>query len=302
MRLKLLGLFLALILIHTAEAAGPACPAGMPLGALQLTVTRRQGSTPLPLNRVNRLEEGDRISYTPVLKPSEKRTGEVAIVLIAASPTAGDQQDFSVLEPKNASKPAQWTVPWRSALALYVYGPSGLSARKLRGFIARDQELVAQLADYAEKTAQTESVLAALANYQLTGRNDGVSAALEGFAGQYGNSNKIDRSAPSDQQTLSALRTLNPALSAYDPISPSASHRVAQTTGLATTVAGMFLGSTVGLTAGGAAMALNLKTLMFPDTEFRSAYSNESNLCSTREPNPSRKRRAYLWAMRVPNA
>ncbi len=302
--MKPLYLLLSVLLsiVSVVQGAGPACPAGMPLGAFQVTVTRATGSAPLPLNRSNRLEEGDKIAYSPILKPSEKRPGEVSIVLIAANPTAGDGQDYTVLEPKSASKPAEWKVPWSSALAVYVYGPSGLSARKLRGFVRRDQELVTQLADYAEKTEKTESVLQALNTYDLTGRTDGVHAAFEGFAGQYGISNKIDRSAPLDQQTLAALRTLNPALSAYDPIAPSHGQRVAQTTGLAATVAGMFLGSTVGLAAGSAALTLNLKTLMFPDTDFRSAYSNELHLCTAREANPSRKRLAYLWALRVPNS
>jgi hypothetical protein len=71
----------------------------------------------------------------------------------------------------------------------------------------------------------------------------------------------------------------------------------------------MFLGSTVGLAAGSTAMALNLKTLLFPDTDFRSAYSQSTNpsadvvaLCTTREPYKTRKRIGYLWAVRVPDA
>ena len=71
----------------------------------------------------------------------------------------------------------------------------------------------------------------------------------------------------------------------------------------------MFLGSTVGLAAGTTAMALNLKTLLFPDTDFRSAYSQPVKaapdtvaLCTTREPYKSRKRIGYLWALRIPDA
>jgi len=279
----------------------------MPLGSFELTVRRASQSDPgIPLHRINRLEEGDHVTYTPVLKPKEKRPGQVTLVVIAAQPQAGDNSDFSVLPPHDADEAATWTVPFRSSLALYVYGPAGLSTGKLRGFIGKDQELVAQLADYAEKTAQTETVLQALATYETTGAGEGVQAALSGFAGQFGNATRIDRTAPLDQQTLAAFRTLNPALSAYDPISPAGSQRVAQTAGLATTVAGMFFGSTVGLAAGGTAMALNLKTLLFPDTDFRSAYTqqNESKpgqtLCSTRETIQNRKRRAFLWAVRVP--
>jgi hypothetical protein len=53
-------------------------------------------------------------------------------------------------------------------------------------------------------------------------------------------------------------------------------------------------------------MALNMKTILFPDTDFRSAYAqpakeNAIPLCASRDANRSRKRLAYLWAMRVPD-
>jgi hypothetical protein len=279
----------------------------MPLGGVEITVVRKDGNPPIPLSKINQLEEGDRIVYAPSLRPHEKRRGDVAIVLVPSRPDPEQKQNFVILEQKDAEKPAQWTVSFRSSLAAYVYGPSGLSTRKLRGFLAKDQELVAQLADYAEKTKQTEEVLQALATYEDSGSTENLGAALQGFAGQYGLDGKIDRNAPLNQQTMDAMRTLNPALSAFDPISPSGSQRVSQTTGLATIVAGMFLGSTVGLAAGGAALGLNLKTLVFPDTDFRSAYAqkatgNTVSLCTSRTPSKSRTRLAYLWAMRLPDS
>lgn len=274
----------------------------MPLGSIELTV-KRNSPAPIPISKINQIEEGDKIYYAPAKKPKEKRRGEIAMVLAAP----GREHDFTVLETKDADKPAEWTVPFRASLAVYVYGPSGLSTRKLKGFLSKDQELIAQLADYAEKTAQTEAVLHAIASYEMSGQGDNLGAALQGFAGQYGISNKLDRNAPMNEQTLAAFRTLNPALSAYDPISPSGMQRVSQTAGLAATVAGMFLGSTVGLAAGSTAMALNLKTLMFPDTDFRSAYSQAGTqqavaLCTAREPQRSRRRIGYLWALRIPDA
>jgi hypothetical protein len=277
----------------------------MPLGSIELTVKRGDQGAPLPIAKVNRIEEGDEIQYAPSLKPKEKRSGEIAIVLVASN----QDNDFAILDAKDAEKPAKWTVPFRTSLAMYVYGPSGLSIRKLRGVLKKDNELIAQLAEYAEKTSQTESVLQAIAQYESTSAGDNLQAALQGFAQQSGINGKLDRTASSDQQMLSALRTLNPALSAYDPISPSGTARLGQTAGLAATVAGMFLGSTVGLAAGGTAMALNLKTLLFPDTDFRSAYSQPTqitpesvSLCTAREPFKTRKRIGYLWALRIPDA
>jgi len=82
---------------------------------------------------------------------------------------------------------------------------------------------------------------------------------------------------------------------------------VAQSAGLAGAVASMFFGSPVGLAAGGAALFLNMRTLVFPDTDFRSAFTQpfETNglaLCAKNEPEKPRTRVAYLWMMKVPNA
>ncbi|MBC8167108.1 MAG: hypothetical protein H7Y20_14720 [Bryobacteraceae bacterium] len=297
MPFKILSLVL---LAATLYAAAPSCPAGMPLGSIELTV-KRTSPVGLPIHRIGQIEEGDQIFYAPSLKPGEKRRGSVALVLVSAARS----HDFVILESKDARKPAHWTAPFHASLAVYVYGPSGLSASKLKGFLAKDEELIAQLADYAEKTAQTEAVLQAIATDDSVGHTESLGAALQGFAAQYGVSNKIDRSASGNDQTLAALRTLNPALAVYDPISPSGAQRVSQTASLAATVAGMFLGSTFGLAAGSTAMALNLKALMFPDTDFRSAYSQPAKsetiaLCTAREPQKSRKRIGYLWALRIP--
>jgi hypothetical protein len=235
------------------EAAIPSCPAGMPLGSIHLTVKRTEQGPPIPLDKLNRVEEGDRILYAPSLRDNEKRRGEIAVVLVSAVPQPEEKHNFEVLDSRDADKPAEWKVPYRASVAVYVYGPSGLSTRKLKGFLEKDQELIAQLADYAENTAQTEAVLQALDTYERNGSVENVGAALQGFAGQYGISSKIDRTAPLDQQTLAALRTLNPALSAYDPIAPSRMQQFSQSAGLAATVAGLFLGSTVGLAAGSTA-------------------------------------------------
>ncbi len=302
------ALSLVLFIGSCASYAVPLCPAGRPLGGIEVTVQRTPEAPAIPLWKVNQVEEGDEIIYSPALRSNEKRGGEVAVVLVASVPQPDQDLNFTILETKNADEPARWKAPFRASLAMYVYGPSGLSTRKLKGFLAKDQELVAQLADYAEKTAQTETVLQAIASYEQFGNTESLGAALHGFAGQYGISGKIDRNAPLNEQTLAAFRTLNPALSSYDPISPSGSQRVSQTAGLAATVAGMFLGSTVGIAAGGTAMALNLKTLLFPDADFRSAYSQPSkadnavSLCTGRDPYKSRKRIAYLWAIRIPDS
>jgi len=258
----------------------------------------------LPLRTINRLEEGDTLLYRPLLRPGEQRKGEVAMVLVPADRIATGEK-LLILEPKPANKPQQWSVPWRVSVVAYVYGPSGLNARKVRTFLSQDDGLVAQLADYAEKTAQTEALIAALSSPASSAAN--VQAALQGFSAQYGLNVQLDRTAPPNQQALVMMRTLNPAIAGYDPISPQGSPQLGQTASLATSVAVLFFGSPVGLAAGGTAMLMELRAVAFPRSEFRSSFSQSLpndglGLCGRRDPVPPHTKVAYLWASRVPNA
>lgn len=301
------SLVAALTLVAAAEAAPVPpviCPAGGPIGSVDLRVSSPRGAgEPLPLRTINRLEEGDTLLYRPILRPSEQRKGEVAIVLVPADRIATGEK-LTILGPKAAGKPQQWSVPWRVSVLAFVYGPSGLNARKVKTFLSRDDGLVAQLADYAEKTAQTEALITALSSPASSAAN--MQAALQGFSAQYGLNVQLDRTAPPNQQALVAMRTLNPAIASYDPISPQGTPQLAQTAGLATSVAVMFFGSPVGLAAGGTAMLLELRAVAFPRSDFRSSLAqplpNDGlGLCGRRDPVPPHTKVAYLWASRVPN-
>jgi hypothetical protein len=270
---------------------------------VDLRVRPANGGNPLPLRTINRLEEGDSVLYRPILRPTEKRPGEVAIVLVPAR-RVPDQPNLQVLIPKPAAQAQEWKVPSRSAVAAYVYGPAGLSRVKVEKFLAKDNDLIAQLADYAEKTAQTEALIQALSSD--TGSGETVNAAFSGFASQYGFSTQIDRTAPTDQQMALMFRTLNPAMATYDPISPAPTQRVGQTASMATAVAALFFGSPVGLAAGGTAMLLQMHSLAFPNTVFRSSFAEPMpedglGLCGKRDAVPAHTKVAYLWATRIPN-
>lgn len=258
----------------------------------------------LPLRTINQLDEGDTLLYRPLLHSGEERKGEVTLVLIPANPTAVGEKVL-ILEPKPADKPQQWKCPWRVAVVGYVYGPSGLNAKKVRSFLTRDDDLIAQLAEYAEKTAQTEALIAALSS--PTSSSAAVHSALQGFASQYGVNVQIDRTASTEQQAMTMFRTLNPAIATYDPIGQQAGRPAGQTASLATSVATLFFGSPVGLAAGGTAMLLELRALAFPKTEFRSSFSQSTanaglGLCGRRDAPAAHTKIAYLWASRVPNA
>ena len=281
------------------------CPAGGALGAVDLRVaSSRDAADALPLRTINRLEEGEILQYRPVLRTGEVRRGEVTFVLLPANKTAAGEE-LMVLEPKAAAKPQQWEVPWRVGVIVFVYGPSGLNTKKVHSFLKRDDEVVAQLADYAEKTAQTEALLTALSSPNTS--SESVEAAMKGFASQYGLT-PLDRTAPTGQQAMIMFRTLNPVIAASDPISPQGNTQgLQEAASLATTVGALFFGSPVGLAAGGTAMVMELRAIAFPRAEFRSSFSQSMpndvmGLCGRRDPAPAHTHVAYLWASRIPNS
>lgn len=279
------------------------CPAGAPIGNVDLRVISAGNAEPLPLRTINRVQEGDRLQYRPVLRSGEERKGKVSIVLVPANREATGGK-LLILEPKDAKKVQEWTVPWRVGVVAFVYGPSGLNEGKIKNFLSRDDELVAQLADYAEKTAQTEALISALSSPNSSSAL--VQSALQGFSSQFGINVQIDKNAPPNQQAMALFRTLNPAIANYDPIAPRASQQVGQTASLATSVAALFFGSPVGLAAGGTAMVMELRAIAFPKAEFRSLLSqtmpgDAMGLCGRVDPAAPHTKVAYLWAARLPN-
>jgi hypothetical protein len=300
-----------LCLLVSGRVSGPifaaipplVCPAGAPIGSVDLRVLRKPGGSALPLKTINRLEEGDSVLYRPLLRASETRKGEVTLVMVPANRTP-DQDLLEVLEPKLAGKPAEWRVPSRTSVVVFVYGPAGLNRAKVKNYLSKDQDLVTQLADYAEKTAQTEALIQALSSSETSAAS--VNAAFQGFASQYGYSNQVDHTLPADQQMTSMFRALNPAMATYDPVSQQSSQRVGQTVSMATSVAALFFGTPVGLAAGGTAMLMEMRSVVFPNTVFRSSLEQSipgggMGLCGKRDAVPPHTKLAYLWATRIDN-
>jgi hypothetical protein len=254
------------------------------------------------LRTINRLTEGDTVRYSPILRSGEKRSGEVTLVVAPAIPES-KEKPIVVFDPKPAEKTAEWKISRKVSVAIFIYGPDGLNEGKVKTLLAKDTDLVAQLADYAERTDQTEALIQALTS---GGSPATMDAALQGFASQYGLSGKIDRTQAPDQQALTLFRTLNPAIQTYDPLAPASSQRVGETASLATSIAGLFFGSPVGVAAGGTALVIDLKMLAFPKTDFRSSLAEKLpgeglGLCGKKDPAPPHTKVAYLWAARIPN-
>jgi hypothetical protein len=281
------------------------CPAGTPLGSVDLSVKSSDPNLPaLPFQNINHLSEGDTISYAPVLRGKEKRPGEIALVIVPAKKKP-DEPILTVTDPKGADKPQEWKMEQTVALVGFVYGPAGLSRKKVSKFLSQDDVLVAQLADYADKTAQAEALVAALSNSESSSAS--INAALNGFASQYGFAVQIDKSAPPAVQAQTLFASINPQLATYNPLVSSTAERAGQTASLATTAAALFFGSPVGIAAGGTAMLLDLRSIAFPDTQFRASFAEKLkgsavNLCGQKNPTPPHTRAAYIWASRIPNA
>src|SRR5579884_38458 len=299
----------------SSEASNPAaavpeapplmsCPAGGPLGAVDLRVRSLQSSQRLPFRNIVHLSEGDTLVYSPILRGHEKRPGEIALVMVPAKRNPGEDP-LIVTDPKPANKREEWRIPQTISLAAFVYGPQGLSKKKVRGFLLQDDLLIAQLADYAEKTSQVEALVEALSNSESSSAS--VNAALTGFASQYGLAVQLDKNAPATVQAETLFATINPQLATYNPLASSTAQRAGQTASLATAAASLFFGNPIGLAAGGTAMLLDLRAIAFPDTQFRSSFAqllpqkDGLNLCGQRGPVPAHTRVAYIWATRIPN-
>ncbi len=272
------------------------------------------------------------ILLVPLSKPAPTEGGAVAgstSVGAANAPTTGDttppetkgsreekgkekskdkQKDLVVLEARPAKSPAEWVIPTRASIVGVVFGPRGLDVKKVSSMVEKNEDLIPQLADYAQQTATVEALVQTLSQVEESptpGKD--LNAVLRGFSTEYGLAvPKLNTSAPTNQQAAQLLQAVLPSLSTYDPLTSQRSAVVAQSTGLASSVAALFFGTPVGLAAGGAALFENLRIMMFPDTDFHAAFTQSvANtglaLCSKDQKLKPRTRPAYLWMLRVPD-
>ena len=280
-------------------AAPVGCVGSTTLGTFRVLVRPFFQGSPLPLKSVAAIPAGAHLIWNPVhLTPQASSSAEVTAVLVPAS-----DGDLITLEPRKAGTRTEWQLLERPQVIALIFGPQGLSESKIKSLVTRNRELLKQLADYAEQSSQVESLVQELADAQQSG--GGADSVLKGFSSQYGvAAPKLDTKASSDQQAALLLKALLPASTTYDPLA-GRSVQVQQSGGLAASMAGMFFGNAVGLAAGGAALFQNLKTALFPGTEFRSAFAQAADkdgmaLCTKNPASKSKTRSAYLWAYSVP--
>jgi hypothetical protein len=334
--------FLAFLLFltgpaQTTRAVVPPCAGSLNVCRFRVLIRPAKGGTPLPLQEINIVDAGEKVKYEPLhIPPAIRDRAKIALLVVAVpksepvdaanGKTANGEevpetekrakeekkeakQDIHVLEALPAKDMQEWDVPARATVVGLVFGPHGLDVKKVNSMVVKNPDLIPQLTEYAEETAKVGALVEALSEYQQQpDPNRDVNAALVGFGNDYNVAiPKIDPTQPPSQQAAVLMQAMMPSLQNFDPITASPVGMVAQSAGLAGAVGSMFFGSPVGLAAGGAAMLLNLRTLAFPDTDFRSAFTqpfeiNGLALCAKNEPEKPRMRIAYLWMMKVPNA
>lgn len=286
---------------QASGAAPRACAGSVTLGAFRVLIKRPLDPNPLPLKAISTVPPSASLVWEPVHVPSStSEKGEVAALVVEQG-----SDKLAVLPPRKIASRVEWTLPGNPAVIALVLGPHGLSMSRVKSLVARDTDLLQQLADYAEQTSEVEALVQTLANAEDSGAS--ADAALRGFSGRYGVAvPKLDTHAASNQQAAVLLSTLMPSANAYDPLS-TASAQMQQSSGLAASVAGLFFGNTVGIAAGGTALFENLKTMMFPATELRSTFAQMANpaglaFCAKNAAPKARTRLAYLWAYRLPQS
>ncbi len=301
--------------VSVMKASSPPlmCPGGTPLGRFDLTVVPKAGGVPHPIEAVNQLMPGDTVTYHPLeIDSFQKKKVRVALLLVPS-----DGSKITVFDPKPGDESATWTVPFRVELASVVWGPEGLDKSKVNDLAVKDGELIAQLADYAAKSAETQALIQALTHkQQVLDTGQSVDAAVVGFASQFPAA-RLDRTQPTDVQLGVLLHNVNPSLAAYDPLAQSPQQQAAQTAGLAAAVGGLFLGGSAGLAVTGGSVLVSLHGVLFPHTQFLSALaqhdvdtfsgeagppSNSTGLCGSPTPAIAHTEPAFLWALRFPDA
>jgi hypothetical protein len=278
--------------------ASPACLGAAPIGKFHISIAVPWKGAALPITDVTSIPTGARLIWEPVhLQPHFAQNGEIAALIITK--TSGE---LLVLVPHKAAERTEWELPRGANVVALVLGPDGLNMNKVKSLVSANEDLLPELALYAQQTSQLESLVQALADSEQSG--GGADAALRGFSSRWGIATpKLDPKAPTDQQASALLTAVLPSSGTYDPLA-SSSVQTQQTAGLAASLAGLFFGNGVGLAAGGAALVTNLKGVLFPNTDFRSVYVQSTSgfmaFCAKPQANKSRTRAAYLWAYKPP--
>jgi hypothetical protein len=267
-------------------AAPRTCTGSVPVGTFQIKIAPADGAAPLPIRQVNTVAKGYRITCNPIRMPADlKKNGRIALVV---APTSGSADGVTVLDPHTLDAPSEWTMPFQSALVLVVFGPQGLDEKRVTRLVSKDDDLISELATYADQTETLEDTI------------DEIAAAED--AEDDPDTTPV-RGTPTDQVLFALTKALNPVMAAYNPLGAGRRMGPATIKGQASAA---FFENAGGFVPGGGALPV-LKTFLMPDTEFRTVYTEPAaddslTLCGQRKTAGNRNRYVYLWAHRVINS
>ena len=154
---RFIGIIFLLSSPCLAAAPPHACVNSQSLGTFKLSVVPLKGGTVLALGSVNALHKGQNLLYEPVhIPPAVKNKAEIALLL---APAANSDATLEALKPAPADKSTVWVLPRDASVIALVYGPQGLSMRKVKAMVQKNDEVLAELADYADQTAQVSALI-----------------------------------------------------------------------------------------------------------------------------------------------
>ena len=264
------------------------CIGSIPVVTFQIRITPPDGGAALPIRVVNTIAKGSKIACTPVKLPADlKKNGR--LTLVVAPPGSASGNAVTVLEPRPIDGPTEWTMPFQVGLVVLVYGPQGLDEKRVNNLVSKDDDLVSELATYADQTEDLEDTIDALSALEEEGAEDADAPTSRG--------------TPSDQVLFALSRALNPVMAAYNPLGAGKRAGPATIMGKASD---MFFENAGGFVPGGGALPI-VKTWLMPDTEFRTVYtepapSDALTLCAQRKTQGTHNRIVYLWAHRAVNS
>jgi hypothetical protein len=258
-----------------------------------LLVKSPAGGNLLPLRSVNNLVANSTISYEPVQLPdSLKKNGKLTLVIVPADQDQRSVSGATVLEPRIAGATGEWTIPFQVGTLLLVFAPQGLDEKRVANLVSRDEDLIDDLARYAERTVRLEGTLESLQSLddEFEIPVEDPSRALRG-------------NSPTEQALLTLTRALNPTSAYFNPLIAGPTVGPQTRSGMA---ANMFFENAGGVFPGGGALIM-AKTWLMPDSEFRTVYAEPAapdglTLCAQKTLARTRNRVVYLWGYQLINA
>ena len=238
---------------------------------------------------MNVIPAGSKLIYEPLQMPADlKKGGRIAVVIVPADAEQRAASGASVLEARDANVNGEWAIPYRVGVLLGVFGPQGLDEKRLTNLVTKDEDLLDDLARFAQQTVDLESSLEQLNSLDEEEVEEDPS--------------RPSRATPVVQALFTLTRALNPSSAFINPLGGGKSiGPVTRTTWAAST----FFDNAGGLFPGSGALGMVRQWLM-PDSEFRAVYAETAEVdaltfCTQKQLTKTKNRIVYMWGYKPVN-